>query len=216
MFPTLVPEEVLGIVLADRGFGRTELARTCQQLGFPYVIRIKPEVWIRSERFCGKLADYPVKKGICGKLANVRYRKQQPLKQHVVVCRKPRLPKDWDECWFLMTELDWLARQIVELYGLRMRIEEAFTDHKNRRNGWVLRNIQLRSPERFDCLGWMLAVAYLLLVGLGYWGRQRYCPSTGSSNTRVGDCSAFTMGRCLPGCHVQAMLGLRPRRFCKP
>src|SRR5262249_14762572 len=37
----LIPNSVRGLVLADRGFGRTELARTCQQLGFRYAVRLK-------------------------------------------------------------------------------------------------------------------------------------------------------------------------------
>ena len=43
---TMIPETVEVILLADRGFGRTELARTCRQLRFYYLIRIKPDVWI--------------------------------------------------------------------------------------------------------------------------------------------------------------------------
>ena len=31
---TLIPQEVRVIVLADRGFGRTELAKVCQHLAF--------------------------------------------------------------------------------------------------------------------------------------------------------------------------------------
>jgi hypothetical protein len=44
------------IVLADRGFGRTEIARFCQELRFHYVIRIKPDVWVRSRDFTGQTA----------------------------------------------------------------------------------------------------------------------------------------------------------------
>jgi hypothetical protein len=40
---SLVPSWVEVIVVADRGFGRTELARTCQELGFHYVLRIRAQ-----------------------------------------------------------------------------------------------------------------------------------------------------------------------------
>jgi len=43
---TLIPQDVKVVLLADRGFGRSELARTCQRLAFHYVIRIKPDVWV--------------------------------------------------------------------------------------------------------------------------------------------------------------------------
>ncbi|MCS6851936.1 MAG: hypothetical protein NZ700_12300 [Gemmataceae bacterium] len=42
----MLPTSVKVILLADRGFGRTKWARTCQQLGFHDVIRIKPDTWI--------------------------------------------------------------------------------------------------------------------------------------------------------------------------
>ena len=39
----MVPRQLKVVLLADRGFGRTELGRLCQQLGFHYVIRITPD-----------------------------------------------------------------------------------------------------------------------------------------------------------------------------
>jgi hypothetical protein len=49
----LIPQGVPVILLADRGFGRTELARLCQQLGFRYVVRIKPDVWMEGPQHTG-------------------------------------------------------------------------------------------------------------------------------------------------------------------
>jgi hypothetical protein len=48
-----------------------------------------------------------------------------------------------------------------------MTIEEVFRDQKNRRNGFALRNTRIEKAERFDRLLLVLALAYLLLVGLG-------------------------------------------------
>jgi hypothetical protein len=48
-----------GVDLGDRrgrwGFGRTELARACQELGFHYLIRIQLKVFARCWEFCGNL-----------------------------------------------------------------------------------------------------------------------------------------------------------------
>src|SRR5205823_11218124 len=44
---SMIPSEVKVIILADRGFGRTELARFCQNQRFDYVIRICPKVHVR-------------------------------------------------------------------------------------------------------------------------------------------------------------------------
>lgn len=194
---SMLPPEVPVILLADRGFGRTELARLCQHLGLHYLVRIRPEVWIDCPRHRGNLKDYPVKKGICHRLRNVQYRQAQPVQQHVVVHWRRGLPTQRDACWFLMTDLDWSGQALVELYGQRMTIEELFRDQKNRRNGWALRHTQVTTPERFDRLLLILAFAYVLLVGLGHYGKRYLCPSTWSSNTRLGDSSSFTTGRCL-------------------
>lgn len=63
---SMIPPGQKVILLADRGFGRTELARFCQRLGLDYVIRIQPNVHVRCASYSGKLLDYPVHKGICG------------------------------------------------------------------------------------------------------------------------------------------------------
>ncbi len=55
LLKSLLPDWITIILVADRGFGRTELARTCQQMGVHYVIRIKPDVYIECRKFRGKL-----------------------------------------------------------------------------------------------------------------------------------------------------------------
>jgi hypothetical protein len=192
---TLVPKSVPIILLADRGFGRTELARVCQALGLHYIVRITPDVYVQCARYRGKLLDYPVKRGIRRVLKDVAYRRQQPVTQHVAVLWQRGLPKRRDEPWFLMTDLDWPATTLAQLYGRRMTIEEMFRDHKSRRNGFALRHTRVKHPDRFDRLLLILALAYILLTGLGHYVQERYCPSNWCSNTRRSECSVFTIGR---------------------
>jgi hypothetical protein len=45
---SMIPQQIKVILLADRGFGRTELARFCQRHGFSYVIRIQPNVHVQA------------------------------------------------------------------------------------------------------------------------------------------------------------------------
>ncbi len=147
LLKALLLDWITVIVVADRGFGRTELARTCQQMGFHYVIRIKPTVHVECREFRGKLDLLPVKRGTERLLKDVQFRKQNPVTQHVAVCWKKGLPKDRDECWFLMTDLPYSVRKRTDLYGRWMTIEELFRDEKNRRHGWALRNTQLTRPS---------------------------------------------------------------------
>jgi len=194
---TMIPEKVPVVLLADRGFGRTELARTCQMIGFRYVVRIRPDVWIASRAFCGKLLDFPVRKGMCRLLKDVAYRKRNPVRQHVVVRWKRGLPEKRDEPWFLMTDLERSPLALSNLYAKRMTVEELFRDDKNRRNGYALRNTQLTRADRIDRLLLILALAYILLSGVGLRARQRYRPGAWCSSNDPKQCSVFTIGRVM-------------------
>ena len=194
---SLIPHHIPVIVLADRGFGRTEFARACQRNKLNYVIRIRPEVWVESPRFRGNLQDYPIKKGMRRLLCDVAFRKQNPVTQNVVIYWKKGLPKHRDECWFLMTDLDHKPKELSALYGQRMTIEEFFRDGKNRRNGLALRNTQLTKASRLDRLILILSLAYILQVGLGLWERTKFRPGHWCSSNNARQCSAFTIGRKL-------------------
>jgi len=197
LFRTLVPDAVTVVVLADRGFGRTEMARLCQQLKFRYLIRIKSDVTIAHPRYRGLLHDYPVKKGMRRLLKGVRYRKHDPVTLNLVIRWKPDLPKKHDEPWFLMTDLEETAVKLTDLYRRRMTIEELFRDEKSRRNGLALRNTQVTKADRFDRLLLILALAYWLLTGIGLVARQRYRPGQWCSSNDPGQCSDFTIGRIM-------------------
>lgn len=194
---SLIPPGQKVILLADRGFGRTELARFCQRHGFDYVIRIQPNVHVRCGSYTGKLLDYPVYKGICKLLKNVDYRQKDPVRQNIVVRWVRGLPKDRDECWFLMSSLSAGPARISHLYGQRMTIEELFRDYKSKRNGWSLRDTQLTTPQRLDRLLLILSIAYLLLCGLGLLAQQTLRPSAWCSNSKAGTCSVFVIGQLM-------------------
>src|SRR5262245_11299260 len=195
LLKSLLPAKVRVILLADRGFGRTEMARLCQELKFHYIIRIKPDVWVRCPGFRGKLCHYPVKKGRCRVLKCTQYRRKNPVEQRVIVRWKKGLPKQRDECWFLMSDLPQSAWRLSELYASRMTIEEFFRDGKSRRNGLALRHTQIKHADRFDRLLLIVVLAYLLLVGLGLVARREFRPNAWCSNNRPRECSDFTIGR---------------------
>lgn len=193
----MLPEGVSLILLADRGFGRTELARTCQKLGLHYIIRIKPDVWVETRSFRGTLRVYPVHQGMCRVLRDVVDRKHDPVRQHVLIRGVEGLPQKRDEPWFLMTDLGRAPRSLSRLYGKRMTVEELFRDHKNRRNGWSWRDVQVTQAERFDRLQLILAFAYLWLVGLGRRAWRRYRARMWCSSNDADQCSVFTIGRTM-------------------
>jgi hypothetical protein len=190
----MIPRTIKVVILADRGFGRTALATFCQQQGFGYIIRIQPSVTVRLHGFHGKLLDYPVSKGIAKVLKRVSYRSDGAVTQNVVVHWKKNLPKKRDECWFLMTDQPGTAHQLCELYGKRMTIEQLFRDDKSKRNGWSLRDTKITKPDRIDRLLLILAIAYLLLCGVGLIAKQQFTPSAWCSTNRDIECSIYTIG----------------------
>ena len=195
LLKSLLPERVEVLVLADRGFGRAELARACVQIGIHYLIRIKPDASIRHDRYRGLLRDYPVKKGMRRVLRQAQYRLSDPVTLNVVIRWKKGLLARRDEPWFLITDLPGSAVALTELYGRRMAVEELFRDDKSLGNGWALRQTQLTKAGRFDRLLLVLALAYWLLVGLGLLARQQWRPAAWCSSNRPRACSAFTIGR---------------------
>jgi len=190
----MIPRSITVVILADRGFGRTALATFCQQQGFGYVIRIQPSVTVRLHGFHGKLLDYPVHKGIAKVLKRVSYRSDDAVTQHVVVRWRKDLPKNRDECWFLMSDQPGSAHQLCNLYGRRMTIEQLFRDDKSKRNGWSLRDTKITKPDRLDRLLLILAIAYLLLCGVGLIAKQQFTPSAWCSTNRDIECSIYTIG----------------------
>lgn len=191
----LIPAGVPVILLADRGFGRAELARVCQHLGFRYAIRIKPDVCVRGPAYRGNLRDYPVTKGMAVVLRDVLYREDDPVTQHVVIRWKHGLPKKRDEPWYLMTDVRRGAVALTELYARRMTVEELFRDDKSKRNGFSLRHTKLTKADRLDRFLLVLALAYGLLCGVGLVARRRYRPGQWCSSNDPGQCSVFTIGR---------------------
>jgi DDE family transposase len=196
---SLVPDRVRLLLLADRGFGRTELARTLAgMLNVSFVIRIKPHVKVRHPRFAGKLLDYPVRKGMRRVLRGVQFRANDPVELNVVIRWKKGLPEHRDGPWFLITDLSKpSAIQLTELYGRRMGIEEFFRDGKSVRNGFALRHTQVSTAARFDRLMLVVVLAYLLLTGLGLRALGEYDAGWWCSTSKGQPCSAAVVGRAV-------------------
>lgn len=192
---SILPEGVKVILLADRGFGRTELARTCQDLGVRYLIRIKPDVRVTHPSYAGRLDDYPIKKGMWRVLADAQYRSDQAVVLNVVIRWKKGLPKRRDEPWFLMTDLPGNAVQLTDLFARRMAIEELFRDGKDGRYGLGLGQAQVETAGRLDRLILIVALALILLSGLGRIARDRFGPRAWCSSNNPRECSDVTVGR---------------------
>jgi hypothetical protein len=190
LFHTMVADPGQIVLIADRGFGRAELARTLQELGFHYVIRFQSKVTIQCPQYTGKLNELPVSRGTSRMLRNVLYRKYKPVEQNVVVY--------WQygqkEPWFLMTDLDCRPEDVAQIYGRRMKIEQVFRDEKNMRYGFSLRQVRVKDPSRLQRLLLLIAMAYIFLVAVGFLSQKKLSPRHWSSSSKPRQCSLFLIG----------------------
>lgn len=192
---TMLPSGVKLILLADRGFGRAELARTCEELQIRYLIRIKPDVRVSHPSYTGRLDDYPIRKGMWRVLAAAEYRSDKAVSLNVVIRWRKGLPAKRDEPWFLMTNLSGNAVALTKLYARRMAVEELFRDGKDGRYGLGLGQTQVTTAGRLDRLILILALAIILLIGLGRLTRGRFRPGAWCSSNDPDECSDVTVGR---------------------
>lgn len=190
-----LPEGVKVTLLADRGFGRTALAKTCRDLRVNYLIRIKPDVLVSHPSYAGRLDDYPIKRGMWRVLAGAEYRSDKAVTLNVVIRWKRGLPAARDEPWFLMTNLGGNAVRLTDLYARRMAVEELFRDTKDGRYGLGLGQTQVTTAARLDRLILVLALALILWTGLGVVARGRFRPGAWCSSNDAGECSDVTVGR---------------------
>lgn len=113
----------------------------------------------------------------------------------MVVRWKKGLPERRDEPWFRMTALPGNAVQLTDLYAKRMAVEELFRDGKCGRYGFGLRHTQVTTTARLDRLILILALALILLTGLGLVARREFAPRDWCSSNDAGECSDVTVGR---------------------
>ena len=155
------------VVLADRGFQRTELLRFIKGIGFSYVIRVKGDAWIKSGRFEGKLRDYPLAVGQCFKLRDVVYHKSKRVGVKVVLnCEKVKGKK----CsWLIATDLGLTAREVVKMYERRFWCEESFRDQKQE---FELEVVRVKQASRLENLLLALAIVLMILVVIAQRGKK--------------------------------------------
>ncbi len=146
-------------------------------------------------RWTGRLDDYPIKKGCWQVLTGAEYRSDKAVTLNVVIRWRHGLPAKRHEPWFLMTNLGGNAVQLTNLYARRMAVEELFRDGKCGRYGLGLGQTQVTTTARLDRLILFLALALILLTGLGLVARRRFAPRDWCSSNDPRECSGVTVGR---------------------
>jgi hypothetical protein len=155
---SLLPQSARLVVLADAGFGQTELIRWLQERGIDYVIRLRAETLVHYRGKTLPVGSLDTLEGAPILFSQVDYRDQNPVRLNLVVSRKG------DKIWYLGTSFT-DAEQAVNWYKKRFWIEEMFRDLKSRLG---LTQSHLKDEERLArlLLGFQIAYLILALIGL--------------------------------------------------
>ena len=198
-----LPAGVNVILLADRGFGHTELMQMATaQLGWHYRIRLKSTTWVwRAHKGWSQLKDFHFAPGAARCFHTVKLHKTQwygPV--HLIFGRNDVN----GEFWALASDEKTTLKTFQE-YGWRFDIEEAFLDDQS--NGWNLQKSEIRSVCDLSRLFFILAVATLYVTAQGVAvvaaGRRRWVDThwfRGNSYFRMGTewvKAALQQGWCL-------------------
>ncbi|MCI0559339.1 MAG: transposase, partial [Nitrososphaera sp.] len=140
-----IPRGVKAVIVADRGFRRTDFLRFIESLDLGYVIRVKGDVWIECPGYSGKLGHYPLSVGQTFKVNNVLIHKQKrhPIKM-VFNCAKI---EGKVSSWLIATNLGLTAGQIVNIYRRRFWCEESFRDQKQE---FELEKVRVKRARRLE------------------------------------------------------------------
>jgi len=162
-----IPKPWRVVIVADRGFQRTELLRYICGLGFSFVIRVKGDAWVKSRRFEGKLRDYPLSTGQCFKLRDVVYHKSKRYALKLGLnCEKVK----GKACsWLIATDLGISAGQVVKIYERRFWCEESFRDQKQE---FELEAVRVKRIERLENLLLALAIVVMIIAVIAQRGKK--------------------------------------------
>jgi hypothetical protein len=96
------------------------------------------------------------------------------------------------EPWVLATSLPDPARVVVNVYAMRMQIEETFRDIKSHRYGWSAEDIRSRDPKRIDVLLVIGAFAAAAMHIIGLAAAKRKLQRAFQANTVRNRCVLST------------------------
>jgi hypothetical protein len=158
-----LPTEVKVILLADRGFGHTDLMRALSQpWHWHYRIRLKKDTWVwRCGHGWRQLQNFHFQRGEALCWHHVYLHKEARYGPVHLAFGRNSLN---GECWAVVSD-ELTTRQTFADYGLRCDIEETFLDDQS--NGWNVQKSGLRSVSARSRLWLILARSTLYVTALG-------------------------------------------------
>ena len=218
----VLPAKVTPILATDAGFQSTWFDDV-QEMGWDYVGRVRHKTkflyddqWVSCQNLHKKANNQPLD------LGTLLFPREKPKARRIVLAKKRkskgrrrinqkgekgntaydrRCEKSACEPWLLATSLSCPSVGVVDIYGLRMQIEENYRDVKNKRWGWALDHYNSRKAldgdyTRYEILLMIAALAFLVQNSVGCAGESkslhRFFQANTIRNRRV--ISLFVLG----------------------
>ena len=176
-----VPKGTKLTVLADRGFGKSELYECCALLGIDYAFRFREVILVTDvDGNRGAASEFLLPNGRPRMLMSPQLTGKKTSGPAVVVTNAKRM----QESWCIATSLtNKTAAEVVALYGRRFTIEEAFRDTKDLHFGMGLSATHIRDANRRDRMLMLVALAQAFLTALGQAGENAGLGNSLKTNT---------------------------------
>ena len=143
------------VIVADRAFAASHFFRWLTQRKIHFVVRVPAKVYVQWPGFKALLSQFDLTPGTEYFWRKVRYGPKQAQLNLLIVWRR-----DCKEPWLLASSVE-DPREILRLYGLRMRIEAFFKDGKEH---FALESCRLHTGARLCTFFFALSLAFWWLA----------------------------------------------------
>jgi hypothetical protein len=216
---TIIPSRCRPVLVTDAGF-LFKWVDSVRALGWDYVGRVRLKKIVLTIRGrCMRLDQvYALAKRKPRDFGSVWVGKNNPRNHRVVLSARPktkgryrlgrkgkpltggvaRVARDSArEPLLLVTSLTGLPQVIVDIYRMRMQIEQTFRDLKSHRYGWSTRHIRTTDARRMDLLLLVGALAAIVmhLLGLAIRGGRVASGLQANTERRRNVFSTFFLGK---------------------
>jgi hypothetical protein len=204
---TLVEQEMLGafldalpeelrrrlVILADRGFAKSELMQDLLRRGVAWAIRQPRNHKVYHQGTWKALAEISVAPGEDHFFCDIRLPQDAPVEAHLAVRRLPvgQANDPNDDVWYIATNVRDLP-QVLCWYALRFQIEEMFRDLKSRLH---MDRHHLGTEESVAKMMLIIALAYLIVLEDGTQWRSRIPLERLQKSTAWGTLSVYGIAR---------------------
>ena len=214
----VLPAGCIPVLVTDAGFETPWLVEV-EKLGWDYITRVRGQVHVRHRgdwKRLDKIRALATKRA--KNLGMVQMRRKSPVRRRMVLSKLPT-PRHRQvmtrtgpsrgtnyrvyranayEPIVAVTSLRCRAQLVVEIYELRMQIEQTFRDLKSHRWGWSLRHCGTRSRQRLEILFLVAAIAALVQQLVGMAAEAQGLHRSHQANTeRRRVLSVFVLGSIL-------------------